>query len=1398
MRARVRGLYHGPVQGDWAGQRLGQYELLRQLGSGGMGEVWLARQEGLGRQVAVKILSSATDQRSVDRLRREAQALARIRHPHVVPVHEVGEHNGIHYYVMELVEGRSLDVVLASGPLDCRRAAALARQVALALAAAHEQGVIHRDVKPGNVLLADERDHATLVDFGLALSESASTLTRTGEMLGTPYYMAPEQARGDAARADARTDVWGTGATLYEMITGKKPFGDQHWLAVQMAVLDSDPEPPRRHRPDCPADLETIVMRCLEKDPERRYATARDLADDLERLLADEPILARPPSLGHQIRKSARRHRIALRVGAATAVLAALGFTGWQLAQRAAEREREAVEAAELVRIARALAERGETGEAWSRLREVELRFSHTPAVIDAYWAMTDLARGGQREGDVLAQEIWLTRLLEAHPPEGDAARAHWRLGRLYDKHGLVDDAHAHYAQATANGALAPADLDDARFGLAWTAWLGRHVDAELPARVLGAIDLDLDRDGRGDRGEVVLAYEPTRGLVALGLRAGRLEVVRRWTVATPDAPMLASTWMRISFADVDGDGRPDLIATDGVTCVMADLSGPQLRRVVTLSNCHWIAVGDLDGDHRPELAVSSIQPRRALLLVRVAPDGSTSERVLDDLSVDETDTTGLAIADLDGDGRAELIYAGGGWTRYDVRVARVEGDALRVIARTQVGLVNGLDALDMDGDGRPEIFAVKSHASANPRLFDDDPYLGPSGPMVLRLTGGRLERTWLDPLVPAASPEHTLDTITRGRRTRLGSLSVVRSGAAPLLHLYFGRAGGVPMRRDLRRIGAMEVGGGVTIADLDGDGDGELVLGGGRVAAYGIGPAVSAPHLDRHRTGSDWLSTARQLRDARDDDLALAAYRAAAAHGADPAVIAFEEGGCHAQARRWERALASFRSARAAGRRDAALWRATLDAAEAIADWPTALEAARELGDAPRAAALEQLSASRAAFFQDFAEPLRAEWRVEEPLACRGPTGDGGLGLTLLPGDHALALGVDWDGSSFEASAVVALRDVQYAKGIAIEIAPDGGPAAGGGGISGGGGGGVLSMVADLHAPVEVRATPVPTDWSVLPERLVLTLSYVAHAGQWQVALRDLGGQQLRHVIARAAGRPSPGRYTIRWRGHAGPYQAASIVDVYRIELRAAPGALRVIAPAAADPPPRCARDLAPGLAPAGEGSPLHRAFALAAAGRIDDAARELSAWRPAASARPSARGFELDEHALTEWEAGLVRLALLDEALASAVVEAGRLMPPREWGVLLRRLIYQQHVDSGQTHWREAVVGLRRVTALAPDDPHAWYILGYCRYRLGDLAGARAAFERAGALDPAIERRYPKQGGPAIFLARVAGRERDAAAATRWLTETARLGGNLDIARHDRALRDLLGPNLRQLVGD
>jgi serine/threonine protein kinase len=274
------------------------YEILSELGRGGMGVVYKATQLAARRVVALKMIRDgvlAGPEHRV-RFRIEAEAAARFQHPNLVRIYEVGEHGGLPYFSMEFAEGGSLDKHLAGQPLPSRRAAELVRTLAEAVQYAHDKKVIHRDLKPANVVLtADGRPLIT--DFGLAKRlDSDSTLTPSAAILGTASYMAPEQAEGRAKDVGPATDIYALGAILYEVLAGRPPFRGGSFQATIKQVIHEEPVPPTRLRPEVSSDLETICLKCLEKDPEQRYATARDLAEDLSRYLTDEPIAAAPTS----------------------------------------------------------------------------------------------------------------------------------------------------------------------------------------------------------------------------------------------------------------------------------------------------------------------------------------------------------------------------------------------------------------------------------------------------------------------------------------------------------------------------------------------------------------------------------------------------------------------------------------------------------------------------------------------------------------------------------------------------------------------------------------------------------------------------------------------------------------------------------------------------------------------------------------------------------------------------------------------------------------------------------------------------------------------------------------------------------------------------------------------
>src|SRR6266498_4123395 len=288
----------------------GDYELLEELGHGGQGVVYRARQKSLNRIVALKVigLSHWATEAHVKRFRLEAEAAASLNHPCIVPIYEVGERDGACYFSMGLVEGGQLDAVAKREPIPIRHAAELIAKLARTVSYAHEHRILHRDIKPGNILL-DATGEPHLTDFGLArLVETESTVTRTMEVLGTPSYMAPEQAVGNNAGVTGATDIYGLGAVFYQLLTGHPPFAGGTTFETVRLVLDTEPRQPRLWNPKVDRDLSTICLKCLEKDPKRRYSSALALAEDLERWLRHEPIWARYTGIFTRGKKWLRRN----------------------------------------------------------------------------------------------------------------------------------------------------------------------------------------------------------------------------------------------------------------------------------------------------------------------------------------------------------------------------------------------------------------------------------------------------------------------------------------------------------------------------------------------------------------------------------------------------------------------------------------------------------------------------------------------------------------------------------------------------------------------------------------------------------------------------------------------------------------------------------------------------------------------------------------------------------------------------------------------------------------------------------------------------------------------------------------------------------------------------------
>lgn len=308
----------------------GDYELIEEIARGGMGVVYRARQKNLGREVAIKLLlhGALASGQDVERFRAEAAAAASLKHRGIVSIHEVGECEGQHYFSMDLIAGRDLAVITRDGPLPARQAAEVVAQVADAVQHAHDHGVLHRDLKPSNILL-DAEDEPHVTDFGLARRfEDAASLTQTGSLLGTPGYMAPEQAAGQNSRIDARSDVYGLGAVLYHVLTGRAPFTGESATDILRQVVEQEPITPALLNPGIPRDLETICLKCLSKEPGRRYSDAKAVAEDLGRFLRHEPILARPVGSLGRLARWARRKPVVASLAAAILLLLLAGAIG--------------------------------------------------------------------------------------------------------------------------------------------------------------------------------------------------------------------------------------------------------------------------------------------------------------------------------------------------------------------------------------------------------------------------------------------------------------------------------------------------------------------------------------------------------------------------------------------------------------------------------------------------------------------------------------------------------------------------------------------------------------------------------------------------------------------------------------------------------------------------------------------------------------------------------------------------------------------------------------------------------------------------------------------------------------------------------------------------------------
>lgn len=451
-----------------------RFEMRELLGVGGMGQVYRAWDERLGREVALKLLRGGREEVG-ERVLREARAQARVEHPNICPIYEVGEEDGKLFVAMRLVRGRPLGEI--AGDLDLRRKVMVIRKVAEAVQAAHNRGLVHRDLKPSNILveMAEETEEEGsrvsrselirpfVVDFGLAVGPEDPRLTAPGDIAGSPAYLAPEQVL-EGRRADRRSDVYALGVTLYEILSGELPYEGSSSLEVLGKMAGSPPEPLRRRAPDLPRDLCWVVEKCMHRDPDRRYGSARLLAEDLDRFLEGEPVLARPPSLGYRLARWLDRHRAVAALTACFVLLALAGGVRYAVDLRQERRQAEAarIEAERVAEFLESILRSGDPRQNQGEVPSVRQVLDRASRRLDVELAQEPGLRARfdgilgsiyTRLGDYQTAETHLRRALETSrgPGQGTSeahAEALERLGDLRRLQGRFDEARELWRRA--------------------------------------------------------------------------------------------------------------------------------------------------------------------------------------------------------------------------------------------------------------------------------------------------------------------------------------------------------------------------------------------------------------------------------------------------------------------------------------------------------------------------------------------------------------------------------------------------------------------------------------------------------------------------------------------------------------------------------------------------------------------------------------------------------------------------------------------------------------------------------------------------------------------------------------------------------------------------------------
>ena len=760
-------------------ESVGKYDIVEELGRGGMGVVYQAYDADSDRYVALKLLlaGSFAHHTQVQRFLREARAAAELSHEAIVPVYDIGNFEGQLFFAMAYVEGVTLRAVLDSaGALPVREACRIAATMARGLAAAHEGGFAHRDVKPANILI-EAGGRAYLTDFGLVIEADSSRLTQTGTVMGTPTYMAPELARGEKDPNWSLVDVYALGSVFYEMVTGKRAYGGEAGMQVLLDILADPPTPAGTLVPELARDVEVILQRAMARDPQYRYQSAADLADDLERYVHGEAIAARPLSASYRAFQFGKRYQGPILAICATVALTVIGTAAIWTAQTSSQREADALREEVAQERLTSMNTRVDDLLSHGRIEEADrtfLTFTSADAHIGTAAVGKAWLRQAERNREAGKTEGELTALGTAYTSTSDAAlqdrtlleiarafRERWWWDRMNAALELIsiDDAAAaaevltlrvETAAALGNldGALELLESADAA-GVgssvfrAMVASLARGTPLGREARSADTLDLD------GDGIEEIVVF-PKRWGEPLVAYSANLSEVRRWEFTADNAPGMLHVLDRTSglFAG-SREGKVSAYhwTEDGFETVGAWEDSGALACVAAI---------DTDGDGNRNLYMGFGPYTRHLAEANLEGGELASAHPPTDLAM--SDISALTGLDLTGDGRDELVVAVGPWSAWDLRVLTHDGDGLKRIARTKLGYVGDLRPMTV-GD-ETLLLAAKSDVYPSIQAFPTDaPYGRPAGLYLFAWSDdGLVERQFL----PAPAPMGTSMRLNR------------------------------------------------------------------------------------------------------------------------------------------------------------------------------------------------------------------------------------------------------------------------------------------------------------------------------------------------------------------------------------------------------------------------------------------------------------------------------------------------------------------------------------------------------------------------------------------------------------------------------------------------------------